>query len=747
MKKLISLAVILCCIIGTTPMQAAVVDGTCGDSLTWSLNTKDSTLTITGSGAMTEYDYSQPIPWKEYKLYIAHLILPERLTSICSDAFYDCKNLESVVIPDSVTKIGTSAFSSCRNMTTLVFGTGLETIGDYAFSFCKGITSIEIPDNVTSIGSNAFAYCDNLTNVSIGSSIKSIGEEAFTGYSSTTGVVRLTVAATTPPSGGAACGIKAAECKLYVPEESIETYKNAVWWEDFKEILAIGTPDPLIDIEVQVTFTKGTPDAGVEVYGTFNDGKAVAMSYYQPYDLWWADIQASELQTINFREAGNPDNYIEVSYNGVSWAKLGDLVVSDYVFEQEGKNYIVLDFPNATGLVARWKVNTSCGDNLKWKVADGVLTITGTGDMWDYSYGTAPWGQAITSVVLPEGITSIGAYAFADCAELAEITIPTKVAKIGLMAFGGCNKLTKVVWNAADCPTLEEGEDIYPPFYAIRTQITDFTLGEDVVKVPLYLCYEMAIDSIYIPAKVTELGYGAFVACSKLSKVVWDAADCPTPEEGDNVYPPFYALRTQITNFTIGENAKVLPGYLCYDMAKIKEITIPAGVTSIGIAAFYGCTKAEVTALGETPCTLGNYALEGTKVVYVPCGTIDAYKKKWKAYASLISYHALDVTITGKVNIAEAGSVIVPTTTCDEAEVKAVANDGYRFVQWSDGNTDNPRAIELTADATYTAEFEKTEGIEDIEIDANLPRKAIRDGKVYILRGDKIYTVTGQEVK
>ena len=251
MKKLSIFLLALFASAGIT--QAAIVDGSCGANLTWSLNTKDSTLTITGSGEMNSY------PWSDYKSYIKYVSLPDGLTSIgdwafdgCRgltsvtipnsvtsigrEAFYGCTGLTSVTIPNSVTSIGNSAFASCSGLTSVMIPNSVTSIRYSAFNGCSGLTSVTIPNSVTSIGNNAFDGCRGLTSVTIGNSVTSIGVAAFNGCSITT----LTVLATTPPSGGSTCGINAGNCTLYVPTESVNTYANTIWWEDFKEIKPLG---------------------------------------------------------------------------------------------------------------------------------------------------------------------------------------------------------------------------------------------------------------------------------------------------------------------------------------------------------------------------------------------------------------------------------------------------------------------------------------------------------------------------
>ena len=83
-----------------------------------------------------------------------------------------------------------------------------------------------------------------------------------------------------------------------------------------------------------------------------------------------------------------------------------------------------------------------------------------------------------------------------------------------------------------------------------------------------------------------------------------------------------------------------------------------------------------------------------------------------------------------------------------EIQLEATPHETYEFDRWSDGNTDNPRTMIIDRDIELTAYFrEASEGIEDIHIDSSIPHKIIIDGQVYILRGDKIYTLQGQEVK
>ena len=115
-----------------------------------------------------------PAGRKDYRYTV-----PSNITSIILYAFYESKQLKSLIIPDSVTSIGQRAFCYCTGLTSVVLPSNLTLIQSYTFYFCSGLVSITIPPNVVSINEKAFACCDGLTSISIPSSVESIDNNAF----------------------------------------------------------------------------------------------------------------------------------------------------------------------------------------------------------------------------------------------------------------------------------------------------------------------------------------------------------------------------------------------------------------------------------------------------------------------------------------------------------------------------------------------------------------------------------------
>ena len=154
--KLFTLFLALLASVGTICAES----GTCGDNLTWDLT--DGVLTISGSGAMTDWSWDEYTPWNAYLWDIATVTIGNGVTSIGNRAFYDCVSLNSVIIPNSVTSIGMYAFHDCSGLTSIEIPNNVTSIGDFAFNGCSGLTRVTIPNSVTNIGRGAFDDCSGL---------------------------------------------------------------------------------------------------------------------------------------------------------------------------------------------------------------------------------------------------------------------------------------------------------------------------------------------------------------------------------------------------------------------------------------------------------------------------------------------------------------------------------------------------------------------------------------------------------
>ena len=184
-------------------------------------------------------------------------------------------------------------------------------------------------------------------------------------------------------------------------------------------------------------------------------------------------------------------------------------------------------------LLANAENSGTCGPDLKWLFTDnGVLVITGKGKMNDYSYrNKAPWSKSdIKRIIIGDGVTTIGEFAFYDCRALTSVTIPNSVTTIGGSAFVDCSALT----------------------------------------------------SVTIPNSVTTIGDGAFEGCSALTSVT-------IPNSVTTIEWSTFKYCSALTSVTIPNSVTTIENDAFENCSSLKSVNIPNSVTEIGNDAFSGC--------------------------------------------------------------------------------------------------------------------------------------------------------------
>ena len=185
---------------------------------------------------------------------LAAVTLHDGLKSIGDYAFQSCTSLTAIEIPSSITSIGASAFNGCTSLAAATLPEGLQSIGEYAFQHCSALTSIKIPGTVKTVGMCSFQDCSGLASLELAEGVQKLGSSAFQNCSALTQVtlpasltevgirvfdghgpsIVFTSLATTPPAhnGGYPLG-EVNGVTLYVPQGSLEAYKNAFGWKDY----------------------------------------------------------------------------------------------------------------------------------------------------------------------------------------------------------------------------------------------------------------------------------------------------------------------------------------------------------------------------------------------------------------------------------------------------------------------------------------------------------------------------------
>jgi len=242
----------------------------------------------------------------------------------------------------------------------------------------------------------------------------------------------------------------------------------------------------------------------------------------------------------------------------------------------------------------------TCGDALTWTLdEEGNLTISGTGEMSNYGFNNRPWEvflESITSVVIEEGVTSIGNYAFRDCTNLTSITLPEGLIAIGGWAFDGCVNLKSI------------------------------TLPDSLISIgEAAFIYCESITALHIPAGVTEIGRWAFSECISLPAF--------TVAEGNT------AFSVDAEGVLFDKNKTILVAYP--DGKTDATYIIPEGVTTVGEFAFNLCDSLTSVTLPQSLKTLSDGAFEdciGLTSITIPAGVSEIGGRAFEACSSLTAF-------------------------------------------------------------------------------------------------------------
>lgn len=218
-----------------------------------------------------------------------------------------------------------------------------------------------------------------------------------------------------------------------------------------------------------------------------------------------------------------------------------------------------------------------CGDNLAWTLdSSGTLTISGVGEMYDFDIGyewggtIAPWNsrcESITSVIIEDGVTSIGSYAFSLCINLTSISIPDTVITIGDDAFNNCICLKSVIIPDS---VISIGSGDGGGTFRFCESLADVTLGRNVETLGFAAFAECkSLSTIFIPASVSTIHGNTFSGCDSLTDIV--------VEDGNQWY-------TSVDGVLFDKNMSTI---IRYPIGKTQaSFTLPSGITTIGNDAF-----------------------------------------------------------------------------------------------------------------------------------------------------------------
>lgn len=420
-----------------------VASGNLDGGLSWNL-TKAGTLTVSGTGAMPDFDSAEQQPWKANSSQIRKIVIADGVTRIGGCAFWNCGAL-GVEIPSSVAEIGSSAFRK-SSIVSVTVPSGVKTIGDSAFRECENLSSVTVSEGVETIVQNAFRACKSLSSIALPASIEEVGASAFFQCTAMTSAafapgskrVRLgenlftqcyyLMRVTLPKSVDCISNGMFQNC-LMLPGVIIPQGAESIGTGAFAScsaFTAVVIPDSVETIEMAAFAS--CPLENIYFTGTKEQWNSIGKSADTMQVVSKAQIHynyvpspAPDPDEGDDNDNNNGDNPGSVG-NGGGNPGSGGGQQSEQIPFAKGKTFTVGQFTyKVTKAGAEAELTTS--KSTASKVT--IQTVTGT-DGVKYK------------------ITSIGAKAMQNNRQLTSLTIGADVKKIGKSAFNGCRKLGKV---------------------------------------------------------------------------------------------------------------------------------------------------------------------------------------------------------------------------------------------------------------------------------------------------------------
>jgi len=689
---------------------------------------------------------------------ITEVIIPDSVTSIGAEAFCRCSNLRSITIPYGVTSIGSEAFDDCDSLTRVTIPNSVTSIGKCAFWFCDSLTEITIPDSVTSIGNEAFTACPALTEITVAEAnqtyksldgvlfskdgkeliccpggksgeyvipadVTSIAEHAFAFCKKVTGV--------TIPDSVTSIGKWAFyDCESltsvtipkgvkYILEDTFNycesltsvtipksvTYIGDWAFSNCKSLTSVTIPDRVRTI-CQRVFQNCS---GLK---TVTIGSSVNYIGLEAFD------DCSSLTEIRFRGSApdfwgafNTDKYF-TGVTATAYYPEGDESWTEEVRQNYGGTITWVPYtpdPPEPEVIA----DGQCGDDLTWTLDDeGTLTVFGTGPMWDFEWNedesvtTAPWAgyiDQIKTLVLSDGVTSVGNEAFDGFENLSDIRLGNAVARLGEYSFQniGVSSL-HIPASVVDisvcaiylCSNLEEitVDEANPAYRSVDGVL--FTEDMSVL-----VAYPIARSGPYtVPQGVKTIGNGAFQSCRGLTEIVFS--------EGLTSIQNYAFLGTGLTKLVLPEGVTEIGVYSFASCQSMTSAVLPQSLTVIAERAFQSCIALEDLTVSDSLERIETYAFcncSSLKSFVVPDSLTEFEPGAVSGCASLVAF----IVSAGNTSFCAIDGVLF-------------TKDRRELVQYPAGKTDSSYSVPDGTERIRWGSFFRCRNLTEVGLPAGL---------------------------
>ncbi len=612
--------------------------------------------------------------FKNYSSLIS-ISIPSSVTNIGASAFSGCSRLTSIVIPSSVTSIGESAFAYCIRLTNIEIPSSVTSIGSATFYNCSSLTSIDIPSSVTSIGSAAFYNCSSLTRIEIPSSVTSIGEYSFSGCSILESITLPFVGAMEDGAENTHFGYifgasNYLENNEYIPsslKEVIITGGTSIKQFAFyncSNLTNIAIPNSVTSIS-ESAFAYCISLTNIEIPSSVT---SIGGSAFK---------RCSSLTSIDI-----PNSVTNIGLSAFEYCS--------------SLTSITLPFVGATKSGAEnthfgYIFGASSYSNNSGNVPSSLkeVIITDGASIADYAFF---YCRSLTSIEIPNSVTSIEGYAFFYCRSLTSIEIPSSVTSIGEKAFYDCCSLASIEISSSLT-------SIGSSAFSECSNLASVNLPDRVESIGSYAFSGCSnLISIEIPSSVTSIGAGAFRGCSSLTSITLPFVGATKDGNTNTHFGYIFGASSYSTNssyvpptlkeaiITGGTN---IGDYAFYDCNGLTNIEILSNVTNIGKRTFSGCSSLASIVISNCVTGIGSYA-------FYDCSSLTSIE---------IPSSVTSIGSSAFSGCKSLKSIILPFVGCDANATDASSETLFGYIFGTTSYTSGVSTVQYYASGSYSTYY------------------------------------------
>ena len=432
--------------------SAILASGQCGESLFWSLGTT-GTLTISGTGDMTEYAKTEDVPWHKYRAKIDTLLIEQGVSSLSSYAFYECA-IQELALPNSVKSFGEYCFANCKSLIYVFLQESISTIPAYAFAACRELKTINIPISVTLIDLNAFYGCYSLANATY----QGFRDEWVQSVSVEDGNDSLWDALHLVDGDKKFLGMCGDTLRAYrIIDEEDNLHLSIEGHGDMTSIPWQGLAPQIMSVHFDDDTVGSITSICDEAFADCSSLTEIAIpdSVENMGTGVFKGCKSLENLTIPFvgtsRDSTSAGALLQMFSND-KYEGLTSVVVTDAVqlperafnpeFYYPSVSVLYYAFPSLRTIILNPEITSIASG--AFSSLTGLESIILPEKLQTLSSNIFNNCTALESVQIPNSVTSIDPWAFQNCHALKEITIPDGVTTIGYGAFDRCYSLTQV---------------------------------------------------------------------------------------------------------------------------------------------------------------------------------------------------------------------------------------------------------------------------------------------------------------